>query len=218
MESPSVEKLAKPLLRGRFHEAAAFISLGACLMLLDLCRSSGEFTTVTIYSLSLVGLFTSSAIYHRVHWGEKARSIMRRIDHAAIFALIAGTTTPVFYLTLPDPDNHKAIALIWTVAAVGIIQSIFWINAPKWLAAILYVAAGWLGFPFISAMSHVLGTSGITLMLSGGIIYTVGALIYGLKKPNPWPQIFGYHEIFHILVGVAAICHFILIKHLLQTS
>ena len=208
-------KLEKPLLRGRFHEAAAYISVGACLMLLDLCKNTPTFAAVLVYTLSLVGLFTCSAVYHRIQWSEKARALMRRIDHSAIFALIAGTMTPIFYLTLPPASRLSAIALIWGVALVGMIQAIFWIGAPKWLASILYVGAGWLGFPFLEAMSAVLGSEGAAMVVIGGILYTIGAVIYAVKKPNPWPKAFGYHEIFHILVAVAAAVHFILIKRLL---
>ncbi|MES2746068.1 MAG: hemolysin III family protein [Bdellovibrionota bacterium] len=208
----------KPFLRGRFHEAAAYISLGACLMLLDLCPSPKVFVAVLVYSISLVGLFVTSAIYHRIQWQEKARALMRRIDHSAIFALIAGTMTPVFYLTLPEETRLNAIMLIWSVALIGIAQSIFWIGAPKWLAALLYVGAGWLGYPFLGEMSKVMGSGGVALVLTGGILYTVGAVIYALKRPNPWPKAFGYHEIFHIFVAAAAACHFILIKQLLSLS
>lgn len=211
-----LQTVEKPFLRGRFHEAAAYISLGACLMLLDLCRTAETFLAVLVYSLSLVGLFVCSAIYHRIHWQEKARALMRRLDHSAIFALIAGTMTPIFYLTLPEDSRLYAISLIWSVATLGIIQAIFWISAPKWLASILYVAAGWLGYPFLEKMSAVLGTSGVILVLAGGILYTLGAVVYALKRPNPWPKSFGYHEIFHLFVAAAAVCHFILIKNLLS--
>ncbi len=141
---------------------------------------------------------------------------MRRLDHAAIFALIAGTMTPIFLITLSSESSSKAIALIWGIAAVGMAQVIFWINAPKWFAAILYVGAGWFGFPYLAAMRGMIGSSGEALVLGGGLIYTLGAVIYALKKPNPWPRVFGYHEIFHILVTIAALCHFILIKRLLE--
>ena len=211
-----VSKGEKPFLRGRFHEAAAYLSLGASLMLLDLCPNPSVFAAVLVYALSLVGLFTCSAIYHRIHWQDKARALMRRIDHSAIFALIAGTTTPIFYLTLPAESRLWAIALIWSVALVGMIQAIFWINAPKWFASILYVGAGWLGLPFLKDMSALLGAEGVALVLAGGVVYTIGAVVYALKKPNPWPQVFGYHEIFHILVALAAACHFLLIKQLLS--
>jgi hemolysin III len=208
--------MEKPFLRGRFHEAAAYISLGACLMLLDLCRTPAVFASVLVYSISLVGLFLCSAVYHRIQWREKARALMRRLDHSAIFALIAGTMTPIFYLTLPEESRFRAIALIWAVALIGIGQAIFWISAPKWLASILYVGAGWLGYPFLEEMSLVMGPSGVALVLTGGIMYTIGAVIYALKRPNPWPRAFGYHEIFHIFVAIAAACHFVLIKNLLS--
>lgn len=216
MKTSVLSKLEKPFLRGRFHEAAAYISLGACLMLLDLCRSPAVFFSVFIYALSLCGLFLCSAVYHRVQWDEKKRALMRRLDHSAIFGLIAGTMTPIFYLTLPDDNRLEAIALIWTVCTVGILKSIFWVSAPKWLAALLYVGAGWIGYPFLGQMGLVMGSSGVALVLIGGILYTVGAVIYALKRPNPWPKTFGYHEIFHVFVGLAAACHFIVIKNLLS--
>ncbi len=215
MGEVSIPKLEKPYMRGRFHEGAAYMSLGACLMLLDRCKDLRQFSAILVYSLSLVGLFTCSAFYHRIQWAEKPRAMMRRLDHAAIFSLIAGTMTPLFLMTLPNETSLKAIALIWGVAIVGIIQSVFWIGAPKWFAAVLYVGAGWLGFPYLSEMSLVVGKRGVVLVLAGGIIYTIGAVIYALRKPNPWPKVFGYHEIFHILVAIAALCHFILIKGLL---
>ncbi|MBC7533171.1 MAG: hemolysin III family protein [Oligoflexus sp.] len=216
MSNVLVQKIEKPLMRGRFHEAAAFMSFGACLMLLDLCRNASQFLATTVYSLSLVGLFACSAIYHRIQWQEKARAVMRRLDHAAIFMLIAGTMTPLFLMTLPGESGSRAIALIWIVAIIGIGQAVFWINAPKWLAAVLYVGAGWLGFPYLSQMSLVIGSRGVALVLTGGILYSVGAVIYALKRPDPWPRVFGYHEVFHLLVAIAAACHFILIKELLQ--
>ncbi|RYZ51023.1 MAG: hemolysin III [Proteobacteria bacterium] len=216
MYTLAIQKIEKPYLRGRVHEAAAFFSLGACLMLLDLCQNLSQFLATLVYSFSLVGLFTCSAIYHRVQWEEKARAIMRRLDHAAIFLLIAGTMTPLFLITLSPETSTKAIALIWIVATVGIVQAVFWIGAPKWLAAVLYVAAGWLGFPYLSEMSLVIGREGVMLVLGGGILYTIGAVVYALKRPNPWPRMFGYHEIFHVLVAIAAACHFIMIKQILQ--
>ncbi len=209
-------KLEKPLLRGRFHEAAASISLGASLMLLDLSRSVEEFFILFTYCSSLFGLFLISALYHRVQWSVEKRSFMRRLDHSAIFALIAGTMTAVFYLALPREMAFGGIRLIWSVAAIGMIQSIVWVNAPKWLAAVLYVGAGWLGFPYLKDMHHVLGAEGEILILVGGLTYTLGAFVYAFKKPNPWPKAFGYHEIFHILVAIAAALHFILIKGLID--
>jgi hemolysin III len=205
----------KPYLRGRIHEAAAYISLGACLMLLDRCPSPQVFLAVLIYSISLIGLFLCSAVYHRIQWQEKARALMRRIDHSAIFVLIAGTMTPIFYLTLPEDLRMRAILSVWGVASLGIAQAIFWIGAPKWLAALLYVGAGWLSYPFLSEMSKVMGPGGVARVLTGGVIYTAGAIVYALKRPNPWPRAFGYHEIFHIFVAIAAAFHFLVVKQLL---
>ncbi len=209
-------KLTKPLLRGHFHQAAFFFALGACVMMLSNAHNLSTFLTLLIYSLSLTGLFAVSAVYHRPTWTPNIRMWMRRLDHAAIYVLIAGTGTPLFYLSLPPETGFKLLMLTWTIATFGIFQSLFWVNAPKWVSSIFYVCAGYIVVPYFSEMRASLGTSGITLILAGGFFYTAGAIIYALKKPDPWPKVFGYHEIFHLLVIVGAIFHFIAINSLIK--
>jgi len=200
----------KPLLRGHFHQAAFFFAMGACsLLLVD--GGVGRIFPLLIYSISLCGLLGVSALYHRKHWQVRGRAWMRRLDHAFIFILIAGTATPICLWALPPAEGPFILVVLWAATAVGVLQSLFWGKAPKWVAAILYVGVGWIVVPYFSDFQRALSTTQVGLLLGGGIIYTVGAVVYALKKPNPWPPIFGYHEIFHLLVIVAATFHFVVI-------
>lgn len=208
-------KLTKPLLRGHFHQAAFFFAAGACVMMLAQIKTTSLFIALLIYSLSLTGLFGVSAVYHRPTWSPSKRMWMRRLDHAAIYVLIAGTGTPLFYLSLPPETGMKLLILTWTVASFGIFQSLFWVNAPKWVSSILYVIAGYIVVPYFPEMKSSLGTSGILLIIAGGVFYTIGAIIYAVKRPDPWPKFFGYHEIFHLVVIVGAVFHFISINRLI---
>lgn len=215
MESQT-KLITKPLLRGHLHQAAFFFALGACAMLLALSENPLTLTATAIYSLSQAGLFGVSALYHRPNWSPNARMRMRRLDHSAIFISIAGTCTPICLLAIPGMGGMKLLTIIWITAGVGIFQSLFWVNAPKWLAAILYVGMGWLAFPYLPEIKTALGPASVILLLVGGVIYTLGAMIYALKKPNPFPAYFGYHEIFHLLVILAAVCHFIVISRIVM--
>lgn len=171
-------------------------------------------TANLIYSLSLVGLFGISALYHRPTWRPNARMWMRRLDHSAIFLLIAGTGTPLCLLALPESAGKNMLRIFWISALIGVGQSLFWVRAPKWMAAILYILMGWLAVPYLPELKASLGVMNIWLLLIGGIIYTLGALVYATKKPDPYPQTFGYHEIFHLLVIIAAAFHFVVIAKL----
>ncbi|WP_347356772.1 hemolysin III family protein [Bdellovibrio sp.] len=202
--------LVKPFLRGHFHQGAFYFALGACAMLIAGCKTSLEFVAMTIYSVGLVTLFGVSSLYHRINWKENSRLWMKRMDHAAIFIMIAATGTPLGLLALKD-SGQKFLIVIWVAAFLGVIQSLFWVKAPKWLSAVLYVAMGWLASPYISEIKAAVGFPSLILILIGGLVYTLGAVIYAVKKPNPWPKTFGYHEIFHILTIVAATLHFIAI-------
>ncbi|AGH96085.1 PAQR family membrane homeostasis protein TrhA [Pseudobdellovibrio exovorus] len=213
--SISSSEVLKPFLRGRFHEAAGFVSLGACLMLIAKCSDARTTLAAIVYSISLVLMFAISGLYHRIQWKPQARQIMRRLDHAAIFGLIAGTSTAVFMLALPPEKSVTPLLLIWGITLVGIVQVLFWIKAPKWLAALIYIAAGWMALPYIKDISRGVGVLGSWLLVIGGVIYTAGALIYAFKKPNPFPKVFGYHEIFHLCVVAAAVVHFIVVYQLI---
>lgn len=201
----------KPFFRGRFHEAAAFMSLGAGVMLISQCHSLKQYLATSLYTLSLVGLFTISALYHRIQWGDVGRAIMRRLDHSAIFGLIAGTSTAVFMLSLNGDEWVKAVIPIWIASAIGILRIMFWTRAPKWFSAAVYIVTGWLAVPYLHEMGIAMGTGKTLLVLAGGIIYTAGAIVYALRRPNPWPRFFGYHEVFHVAVIIAAGLHFVVI-------
>lgn len=201
----------KPLLRGHFHQAAFFTAFGACLMLISKSQDKLSVCAAIIYSFSLIFLLGTSALYHRINWEPQARQMMKRLDHCAIYILIAGTFTPVCLLALGAESGQQLLITIWSVAIFGVVQSLFFVNAPKWLSAILYVVAGYLILPYISELKDKVN---LTLLIGGGVIYTIGAITYALKKPNFKPLVFGYHEVFHILVIIAATFHFILIYHL----
>ncbi len=211
-----MKPMHKPLLRGHFHQAAFFIALGACILLLYHSKSSIAFFSAAIYSAALLTLFAVSALYHRPHWEPKARARMRRLDHAAIFAQIAGSAVPIALVGVGGKAGESLLTVIGIGAVVGIMRSLIWITAPKWLSTILYIAVGCLSIPFYPDLLRGLGTGGLLLLLYGGIIYLVGGIVYAIKKPNPWPQIFGYHEIFHVLVVIAAAFHFLVILRLVN--
>jgi hemolysin III len=204
----------KPLLRGYFHQIAFFVALVSCAILLVMASNNRSLLAMAVYSLSLCGLFAVSALYHRVQWSEKRRVWMRRLDHSFIFILIWGTGVPICMFALSPEHRTKVFAAISIAAAVGVFQSLFWVRAPKWISSPLYVFVGWMVVPYISEIQQALGTERVALLLLGGIFYTVGAIVYGLKRPNPFPKTFGYHEIFHILVIVGAAFHFAVIAAL----
>lgn len=210
------QKTLKPLLRGHFHQAAFFFALGACAMLVARVHDKTSLIAALIYSFSLILLFGISSLYHRPNWQPKQRMWMRRLDHAAIYILIAGTSTPICLLALTPEAGIKLLQLVWGAAIFGIFQSLFWVNGPKWVSSILYVIAGLLVIPFMSELKMVLTTGQIQLILSGGAFYIIGAVIYAIKRPNPYPQYFGYHEIFHLLVIAGAIVHFLAVSPLIK--
>jgi hemolysin III len=205
----------KPLLRGHFHQAAFFIALGASAMLIEKTETPRELGAIVTYCVCLCAMLGVSALYHRPQWGTTARMWMKRLDHAAIFLSIAGTGTPICMLGLQEPAASKMLLIFWGAAAVGILQSLFWVRAPKAVSAILYVGMGWLAVPYLGELKQALGETGLVLLLAGGVVYTIGAVIYALKKPDLWPRIFGYHELFHVLVVIAAAIHFMAINHIL---
>ncbi len=216
MKTPIPEQILKPLLRGHFHQAAFFFALGACAMLVANTNEPRAVGVAVIYSLSLVCMFGVSALYHRPTWSPGSRSLLKRFDHAAIFILIAGTGTPISWLALDPQAGGRLLLLVWATAAVGIFQSLFWVRAPKWISVGLYIICGWMAGPYLPEIGAALGPVSVWLLVAGGLLYTAGALIYALKKPNPYPRVFGYHEIFHLLTIFAAALHFIVIMRLVN--
>jgi len=197
----------KPLLRGVSHELAAALALVAWVTLAITAAPGRARLAANVYGASLLTLFLVSALYHRPTWAPRARLFMRRLDHSAIFFLIAGTYTPVCLL-LPHRTGSTLLAIVWAGAAAGVLQSILWVRAPKPLVAAVYVLLGWVVVPVVPALGAALGAGSIVLLGAGGAAYTLGAVVYAVRRPDPFPRVFGYHEVFHALVVVAAACHF----------
>jgi hemolysin III len=198
---------AKPLLRGVSHEVAAGVALAGWIVLAVVASPGPARVAAHVYGASLFTLFAVSAAYHRPSWPPRARLFMRRLDHSAIFLLIAGTYTP-FCLLLPPSTGERLLVVVWAGAAAGVVQSVAWIRAPKPLVAAIYVLLGWVVLPVLPALRAALGGGAIALLAAGGALYTLGAVVYAAQRPDPFPRVFGYHEIFHALVVAAAACHF----------
>lgn len=194
----------KPLLRGVSHQVAFFVALAATAMLVMSCETRAGALASLVFGASLSTLLGTSAMYHRVDWTPAARMRMRRMDHAAIFVLTGGGYTPLFALVAHPKGGHGALALIWIGASVGIVKSLAWARAPKWVTAGVCVVIGWLGIAEVLARVSVVGATCVGLLFAGGVTFSIGAVVYALKRPNPWPRVFGYHEIFHLLVIVAS--------------
>jgi len=195
----------KPRLRGVSHEWAFFISLVLGAALIIAAKTPQATLAVAIYAVSLSALLGTSALYHRVDWKRPGvRRWMRRLDHSMIFFLIAGTYTPFALLVLDGALATVILVVVWSGALAGILMKLIWIDAPKALVAILYLALGWVAVAAFPTMLDELGITGTALVSVGGLLYTAGALVYAFQRPNPAPAVFGYHEVFHALVILAA--------------
>jgi hemolysin III len=205
----------KPRLRGVVHEYAFFVALVAGAGLLVLAPSPKARLASAIYVLGLAGLLGTSALYHRVTWRRpNVRRWLRRLDHSMIFLLIAGTYTPFALLVLSQPLGTVVLVLIWAGAAGGIVLSLLWPDAPRTVSAAIYISLGWVAIIATPQMFDRLGALGIAMIGLGGLFYTVGAIVYARQRPDPVPTVFGYHEIFHVLVVAAAALHFAVIAFL----
>jgi hemolysin III len=195
---------------------AALGSLPAVYWLLTRATSpTAEFGAV-VYGASMVVLFTISATYHRVYWTDPTiRSVVGRIDHSAIFVLIAGTYTP-FCLLIGSSGGLALLATVWASAALGMVIVVFFPRTPKPVRSAIYVLLGWMIVPFLPALHGALGTRPFLLILVGGAFYTLGAVIYATRRPDPFPTVFGFHEIFHLLVVAAAGCQFLAVASAIQ--
>jgi hemolysin III len=194
----------KPKLRGVSHQYAFFVSLG-CGLVLILAASDGRARlAASIYAAAVSALLGTSALYHRVTWRPEARRWMRRLDHSMIFVLIAGTYTPVALLALKGSLASAILIVLWAGALAGVMFKLLWIDAPKWLLAAIYVALGLVSGAVFGELPAAIGWLGVAGLASGGLLYVAGAIVYASGRPNPWPKVFGYHEVFHALVIVAA--------------
>ena len=199
----------KPRLRGVTHEYAFFVSLVLGAALIVLADGTEATVAVAIYAVSLSALLGVSALYHVHNWKRpSARRWMRRLDHTMIFFLIAGTVTPFALLVMDGPFATALLIAVWAGALAGTIVELVWIDSPKWVAAIVYCAVGLIGAIGLPAIVAETGLVAGILIAGGGLLYLTGAIIYAAQRPNPSPEVFGYHEIFHVLVIAAAAAHF----------
>ncbi|WP_163992250.1 PAQR family membrane homeostasis protein TrhA [Pyxidicoccus caerfyrddinensis] len=208
----------KPKLRGVLHQFAAASALGAGGVLVSMAPTPRAAAAAALYAFSLVVLFSVSATYHRVDWSPRGRTWMRRMDHASIFILIAGTYTPVALLGVTGAAGDSLLLAIWCGALVGVLQSLFWVGAPKVITAALAVAVGWTLVPYLEDARRALGFTELSLILAGGVAYTTGAIAYALKRPDLRPGVFGYHELFHALTLVGAGLHFAVVLRLVRAA
>lgn len=210
--TPSTEMFAatRPRLRGVLHEAGFVVACGvgvAFLVPLDGERLAAG----TVFATSACTMLGASTLYHRVGWTPAVRLWMRRVDHAGIYLLIAGTYTPVGLLSLHGPLQALVLGVAWSGAAIAILTELCWATAPKWFSVALAISLGWTGVLALPQLAHTAGAGAVALLAAGGVAYTAGAIVYGLRRPDPAPNVFGYHEIFHALTLVALACQYVAI-------
>jgi len=198
---------ARPALRGVFHLAAAVAAALGGAWLLFIADSPAGYVGGAIFTASLVLLYTTSATYHRLAWRTALERVMKRLDHSMIFVLIAGTYTP-FCLDVSLAWGISLLAVVWSLAGAGALLKIAWPDAPRWLSVALYISLGWVGLVAVAEVVDRYAGSPLALLLAGGMLYTVGGLVYAVRRPDPWPRIFGYHEVFHALVVGGSAIHY----------
>lgn len=201
----------RPVLRGAFHLCAAIAAIGGAVLLLLLADSARAYVGGAIFGATLILLYTISAAYHRITWTPRLRAIIRRLDHAMIFTLIAGTYTPFCLLVLNTAWGISTLSVVWSLAGAGVVMKLAWPGAPKWLSVLMYAAVGWLALVTAPLLVAWFTAVPLALLLLGGVLYTLGGVVYAVGKPNPYPRMFGYHEVFHVLVIAGSVVHFSLV-------
>ena len=196
----------RPTWRGWIHAATFPIAIAAGIVLIVLAQGAAAKWACAVFMATSLLLFGNSALYHRFDWGPKTRAVLKRIDHANILLLIAGTYTPIAVLALPTDKAIILLSLVWGGAILGILFRVFWIDAPRWLYVALYLVLGWAAVMYMVDLFQA-NAAMMILVIVGGVLYTLGAVVYALKRPNPWPGHFGFHEIFHVCTVLAFLCH-----------
>ena len=216
VETATTDSGSRPLLRGVLHQAALVVAVAAGVVFVVETDGSRRTVAAAVFAASAATMLAVSAIYHRVTWTPRARLRMRRADHAGIYILIAGTYTPVGLLALHGVLQKVVLGVVWTGAAAAIVLKLAWVHAPKWLSAAIAIGLGWVGVAAIPQLIRADGVSPVVLIAAGGLAYTAGGIVYARRRPDPFPAVFGYHELFHALtlVGLglqyAAIAFFVI--------
>jgi hemolysin III len=206
-----VSVLPKPLLRGVLHQAAFFVSLVIGALLVAGAEDGRHRAVAAVFAASVAACFGASALYHRVTWTPRLRPWMRRVDHAGVYLLIAGTYTPVCLLALHGAWRLAILLTVYIGAGAAIVLKFAWVDAPKWLAAALGIVLGWVAVVVLPQLAERLDPAAVALLGVGGLAYTAGAIVYTRRRPDPLPSVFGYHELFHALTIVAVACQYVAI-------
>ncbi len=201
-------RAVKPKLRGWIHAGTFPLVLAASIVLVALAPEGAARISCVVFGITACLLFGTSAVYHRGRWSDRVAGILRRADHSNIFLIIAGTYTPLAVLLLPEQTATILLVTVWSGALLGLAARIIWLNAPRWVYVPIYIALGWVAVWFMPAFLENGGPAILWLVIAGGVAYTAGAVVYGLKRPNPSPRWFGFHEIFHVLTVVGYGCHY----------
>jgi hemolysin III len=196
----------KPTWRGWIHAGTFPVAIAAGIVLIVLAQGVPAKWAAAVFMGTSLLLFGNSALYHRFDWRPVTKAVLKRIDHANILLLIAGTYTPIAVLALPPEKGTLLLILVWSGAVLGILFRVFWIHAPRWLYVALYLVLGWAAVMYIVDLLNA-NAAMMVLVIVGGLLYTAGAVVYALKRPNPWPGHFGFHEIFHVCTVLAFLCH-----------
>ena len=208
----ALARAVKPRLRGWIHLGSFPLVVLAGAVLVLLAPAGGARLAAAVFGLTAALLFGVSALYHRGTWSPRTERVLKRLDHSNIFLIIAGTYTPFAVLLLEDSTARLLLSLIWVAALVGIAFRVFWVSAPRWLYVPAYIAMGWLAVGFLPQFLAGGGPVVLALVVLGGVLYTLGAVVYALKRPDPSPRWFGFHEIFHVLTVVAFIAHYVAVS------
>lgn len=207
----AVAQEPRPLMRGTLHLAAALLAPAGLVALMFIADSPRRYVGAAVFATSLILLYASSASYHLVPWPDRLRGVMKRVDHSMIFLFIAGTYTPFCLIVLDYAWGIPMLAVVWTLAAIGVLSTILWPYAPRWLTVTPYLAIGWIGIIPAVQVVRVMSGGQLALLALGGALYTIGAVIYARKWPDPFPRIFGFHEVFHAFVIAGSALHFALV-------
>jgi hemolysin III len=209
----AVELEHVPLLRGVFHLGAFVAAIAAGIVLVVLADGALEIVSSWVYAAALAALFGASALYHRFPWRSTAKRLWaRRLDHSTIFVFIAGTYTLFALLRFEGMSRWLVLVLVWLGAVLGLVLELVWIDSPRWLSAVAYLLVGWVGVVAIPQMFSRAGVAVAVLLLVGGGLYSLGAVIYATRWPNPFPRVLGFHEVFHLLVVAAAATQFVAVS------
>jgi hemolysin III len=201
----------RPRLRGVLHEAAFVVALAVGAPLVLAAHGTRAVVAAAVFAGSVAAMLAVSALYHRITWSPRARLWMRRADHGGIYLLIAGTYTPVGLLDLHGTIQHVVLAVVWSGAGAATLAKFFWVGAPGWLSVAIGIALGWVGVAALPQVDHAAGLTAVVLLAVGGLAYTAGGIVYALRRPDPVPAVFGYHEVFHALTLVAITCQYVAI-------